>query len=181
MDTGKGILSIENLLKLYTSISNDEYELIKALMNYLKFFASLLMAIIGGTLFLQSKSDNTFITGTTFIIGGLLVCFISYLGLEAAKSNYRRQLESIVKRFKLECLMQLDNVNLTKTGDFFKGESFILPRYIESMKGYSDSRQFVKDKLKQGFMKVIKKFYFVMSIVGVFIILIGVYYLINPK
>lgn len=166
----------DRLLRLYSCFAQDEYELIKALQNYLKLFSSLILAVIGGAFFIFDKIDNVTIRSLGFFIGGCFVIGISYLGYNAAKSNYRRQLESIVKRFKIECLLDLDNVTNYSDDNYMINEPLILDRYKEDFEPYEkeSSTKFVNDKLKLGFMKVIVWFYSLTAIIGLILTLIGI-------
>ncbi len=67
------------LLRLYSCFTQDEYELIRALQNYLKFFSSLILTVIGGVFFIFDKIDDVTIRNLGFFIGGLFVIGISYL------------------------------------------------------------------------------------------------------
>lgn len=119
----------ELLLRLYTIYSNDEYELIRALQNYLKFFSGLILSTIGAAFFIFEKIDEPLMRSLGLVIGGFFILGVSLLGYNAAKSNYRRQLESIVNRFKIECLLDLDNTEKYCDEMFMKNEPLILDRY----------------------------------------------------
>ena len=115
----------DRLLKLYSVYAQDEYELIKALQNYLKFFSGLILTIIGSAFLIFDKINDESIRSLGLLIGGIFVLGISYLGGNAAKSNYRRQLESIVKRFKIECLLDLGNVGKYGNDKYMMNEPLI--------------------------------------------------------
>jgi len=166
----------ERLLRLYTIYSQDEYELIKALQNYLKFFSGLILATIGGAFFVFEKINDSTIKSLGLLIGGFFVIGTSFLGYNAARSNYRRQLESIVKRFKIECLLGLDNTQKYCHNKYMIDEPLILERYRKDFEPYEkrSSDEFIKERLKKGFMLVIIYYYSLTSIMGLLLMSIGV-------
>ena len=171
----------DRLLRLYSCFAQDEHELIKALQNYLKFFSGLILTIIGGAFFIFDKIDDANIRSLGFLIGGIFVIGISYIGCNAAKSNYRRQLESIVKRFKIECLLDLGNVIKYGNDKYMINEPLILERYKNDFEPYKEvsSTNFVNDRLKLGFMKVIIWFYLLTASIGLILISVGSVRLFN--
>ena len=166
----------ELLIRLYSIYSQDEYELIKALQNYLKFFSGLILATIGAAFFIFEKIYDPLIRSFGLAIGGFFVLGVSFLGYNAAKSNYRRQLESIVKRFKIECLLGLDNIEKYCDEVFMKNEPLILDRYKKDFESYGkkSSSEFVKEMQKKGFMRIIIWFYSFTAIIGIVLLAIGV-------
>lgn len=173
--TADNLTNKEFLISLYSNYAQDEYELIKALENYLKFFSGLILTTIGAAFFIFKSIEDPIIKGIGFAIGGFFIIGISFLGYFAARSNYRRQLESIVKRFKIECLLGLDNPEIYSDDKYLAGEPLILDRYRHDFELYKkeSSNKFVKDKLKAGFMRVVFWFYLLTCIIGISQIAVG--------
>ena len=165
-----------DLLQLYSFYSQDEYELIRALQSYTKFFTSIILATVGGAILVLEKVKDTRMAGLGFVIGGILTIGVSIVAYHAARSNYRRQLESIVKRFKIECILNLDKDARFFNKKYMPSEALLLTRYLNSFAPYikGNSSEFVSQKLKQGFMKVLSGFYTLTGMLGIVIIVIGI-------
>ncbi len=171
----------EKLLKLYSFYTTDEHGFKQTLYDYLRFFSSFILTLIGGTLFAFEKITDPIIPNFILMLGGIFVIGASYLGKNAAKSNYRRQLESIVKRFKIECLLDLDNSELYSDDKYMMGEPLVLKRYQEDFTAFKNltSKEFVSEKVKMGFMKIIIFFYSLTAVIGLTLITLGLFKIIT--
>lgn len=160
------------LFKLYENTFKDENAHMQFESRTLTLFTGLILAITGGVLFIiKDVSEPEIKILALFVGGGLEIC-LSYLGIKAFESNYRRQLESIALRAKLENLLDFNNDNY-KTKAFKRDEEGLIHlRYAEDRKIYNNSKEFVDDRLKKGLGRIVKiVFSFILSIGIVFIIL----------
>ena len=187
----------EFLRELYGHYKDDEKAMIELLHGNLKFFSGVIVTLIGsGVLFfsalIKDGKIEPFIAATILIIFGLFVIGFSHLGNMASKSVYRRQLESIVKRAKIEDLFDLANSSIYGGKIYWKEEGLILSRYLEDKLGYdpyyeepitnnktSSSKDFVEERLSQGFMKVTKRLFILTRTIGFVSVLTGVGLLIS--
>jgi len=163
----------ELLIKLYELSFGDESELIQLEQKTLALFTSITFAVIGGILFVLKDIDDSFVQELTLFTGGILIIILSILAINAYCSNYRRHLEAIVRRAKLEDLLGL-NDDKYKGKVYWKDEALILTRYITDRGKYKNSEDFVKDRLNKGFAPIVKKIFISISLIGFLFILIGI-------
>lgn len=162
----------ELLIKLYELTYKDESEIIQLEQKTLTLFTSITLAVVGGILFVIKDINDFFVKELTFFTGGILIIILSILAIKAYRSNYRRHLESIAKRAKLEDLLGL-NDDKYKGILYWKDETIILTRYIKDRIQYNNSEDFVKDRLNKGFAPIVKNIFISISLIGVLFIIIG--------
>jgi len=169
----------ELLLKLYELTFVDEAEHIRLGQRTLTLFTGLILAVVGGALIVTRDIPEPTMKLASFLISGTLVLVLSYLGVRGYQSNYRRQLEAIASRAKLEDLLELGDTTKFGGKTYWKEEGLILRRFIVDRGQYTDSEQFVKDRVEKGFAVVAKTVYGILSLVGVFLIGFGFFQLFS--
>lgn len=162
----------ELLIKLYELSFSDESELIQLEQKTLALFTSITLAVIGGVLFVLKDMNDPFVKELALFTGGILIIILSILAIEAYRSNYRRHLETIARRAKIEDLLEL-NDDKYKGKVYWKDEALILTRYITDRSMYKNSEDFVKDRLSKGFAPIVKNIFISISLIGFLFIIIG--------
>ena len=146
----------EFLQRLFETSFADESQHIQLEQKTLTLFTSIILALIGGVLFVLKDINDHFIQVLTLFIGGTLIIIFSILAIKAYRSNYRRHLEAVASRAKLEDLLEL-NDDKYKGKYYWKDETLILTRYFEERSKYNSSKEFVNDRLKKGFASIVKR------------------------
>lgn len=163
----------ELLFKLFELTYQDESEHIQLEQKNLGLYTGLQLAIIGGILFVLKDIDDSLVQILTLFFGGILIITFSYLGFNAYKSSYRRHLEAIAMRAKLEDLLGF-NKGKFKGKEYWRDEGLILTRYFNDRKEYQNSKEFVDIRIDMGLASTVKKVFFSLSIIGSLFILLGI-------
>lgn len=168
----------EFLLRLYDNTFKDESEHIQLEQKTLTLFSTLILAIIGGVLIVLKDMNEDIIKTTTLFVGGFLEIIISFITISAYKANYRRHLESIALRAKLEDLLNFQSEEY-KGSLYWKEETLLLKRYEIDRGQYENSDEFVQDRVNKGFALVVKRVFTIISFIGLLFIGLGLYNLLK--
>jgi hypothetical protein len=163
----------ELLQKLYELSFGDESEHIQLEQKTLALFTSMILATVGGILFVLKDIHDFFVQELTLFTGGILVIILSILAIKAFHSNYRRHLEAIATRAKLEDLLEF-NSEKYRGKIYWLNESLLLTRYVKDRCKYKNSEDFVKDRVNKGFAVIVKNIFFSFSLIGSLFVLIGI-------
>ncbi|GEM_PF-5144864 len=98
------------LMKLLDIAHSDDKEQLQGHQRVLAFYSGTILAVIGGILLINKDLEDTELGVLSFVIGGMLISLFSYIGYQGCYSYYRRQLESIALRAKIEDLLELGSV-----------------------------------------------------------------------
>ncbi len=167
------------LLELYRSYVNDEHVMINSIYKSLNFYSGLCTSIIAGAFYVLLAHKNNNLSPIIVISAGILIFFIASTGYKSCQSNYKRQLESIVKRFKIEALLNLDEEPYIHK-KYYVSEGLLLKRYEDTNMKFKTSSDFVRDKMDAGFVRIAKMLFIAYKVAGIFIALIGLYQIVFP-
>lgn len=176
--TSKSVRTMDNcniskpevLLKILEMNYKDEAEHIQLFHNNVKFFAGFILTVIGGVLLVNMKGDSSMLANISYFAGGIVVVAGSILGYCSARSAYRRHLEAIIERAKIQDLLGYSNL---VTQSVWKGENLFSIRHSIDRNSRSDSYSFLKYRLNRGMMIIIAIFYGLTVLMGSVLIAVG--------
>ncbi len=167
------------LRELYRSYVDDEHVMINSIYKSLNFYSGLCTSIIAGSFYVLLAHENNNLSPIIVISAGILIFFIASTGYKSCRSNYKRQLESIVKRFKIEALLNLDKRPYIHK-KYYVREGLLLKRYEDTNKSYDTSSEFVSDKMNAGFVSIARNLFIAYKVVGLLIAAIGLFQIVFP-
>lgn len=169
---------ISILLNYMDFANQEEIAHIQLVQSTLNLFTGLNIAIIGGVFFVIKEIEEYPLKGIALMICGALIYAISRYALIAFSSNYRRQLEAIVKKSKAEDLLGLGDSKF-KGKTIWTQEALILERYKKSRENFLSSGDFIHSAESKGYTVIIKKLFYLFQIIGISFLLYGAYTLTN--
>ena len=165
------------LIKLYEVTFNDEALHIQYEQKTLSIYISLILAIVGGVLIVLKDIKDEYLQVMTLIIGGFLIILFCYIATRSFKSNYRRHLEAIAFRSKIEHLLDFDKDKF-KSNSCWSEENLMMKRYLEDRRKYKNSEEFVQDRLNKGMAPVVRSVFISLGFLGSSLVMIGFYKII---
>lgn len=173
-------LTTEELLQLLHFSSQEEIELRNTLRSTMNTYVTLLCSIIAGVLTISSLSASTpYIQPIAFIVGGIVCCCISFVGYRHYKSDYVRQIESIVSQAKLQDILGLTDPELYKMKTYWLTESLLPSNFIKTRKQCKNSDEFVNWFIKNTDTKYVRLLYSCFFVIGLSVSAIGVVLLLS--
>jgi len=181
----------DTLRLVYNRLSIEIIEFAKLLWENIKFFATLLSALVTLDIYLSNFAMKFIEYGTSIsILMALLSMFmpfliliLSFIGHAELKRRWARLIETLASRAKVEALLRIHtdlSVEFKKLGIFPK-DRYIHQRFSEIFKKYESSDDFVMAELspKKG-RKILrgKNFYLMMSRIYLIFKIIGVVLLV---
>ena len=173
-------LSQTELLQLLQFSSQEEIEIRNTLRSTLNTYTTLLCSIIAGILTISSISNPTpLLQSLALIIGGVVTCCISFVGYRHYKSDYVRQIESIVSQAKLQDILGITDPSLYKLSTYWKGESLLPASFIETRTQCKTSEEFISWFIKNTDVKYIKLLFSCFFSIGIFVFFVGILFFIG--
>lgn len=143
----------EKLLKLLELAINEEHYFSDAHQSRIAFYSGILSSLVAGIavgLFQASEWYHLAI----LCVGPLIIFAVSSFAIEGTFSLYRRFLEAVTVRAKIEQELGLTKRRSGNTGgsDYYWQSEPIMPlRHIESRKRYKLSDDFIKEHSTKGY------------------------------
>lgn len=173
-------LNKSELLQLLQSAVQEEIELRNTIRSTMNSYITLLCSIVAAILTISSFTlSETFIKPITFVIGGLICSIISLVGYKHYKSDYVRQIETIVAQAKLQDVLGLTNGSLYPMNTYWKSESLLPQNFIETRKISKTSKEFVDWFIKNTDTKWIRLMYSCFFAIGLIILGIGCFMIVG--
>ena len=169
---------VEKFLHIYELIINEEHHYDKIYQTHVSFYISIITALIAGLIagIFQASERNHF---AFLLFGFIFILIISQIAISSTSRSYKRILEVITMRAKIEKELDLVNPRPSNASDsYWPSESIIPTTNINDRKKYVSSKAFVDDKLKQGYHIWTKRLFRMFqgfSIIMICIILIILY------
>ena len=109
------------------------------------------------------------------ILGSFLLCVVTKHAKNGLKRIYKRSLETITMRAKIETELGLTkprNKTNKNNKSAWETEPIIAPRFLETREQYSNSKDFVCDRLNKGYMKQVNRLFYWVKLIS---IILGAY------
>jgi hypothetical protein len=139
-----------NLMDMYKMSCEEEKYFLSEHHKRFAFYISLIVLCFGAVLtaIFQAKLNP----GNFYflIFGPFVIILVSFIGMLATKSSYKRFLEAITFRAKIEVDLKMDKIRDNNDGEaWYCKEPYINKRYlIDRNDGSRDSKEWVDNKLK---------------------------------
>jgi len=145
----------QELLKLYELAVNEEHHYLDAHQARISFYSGIVVAVLAAT------ATGVFYVSTRPHIAPLcfspVVAFgLSALAIRATRRFYRRALESITVRAKIEQELGLAEARQSEqdtSGSYWGSEPIVPQRHIESRLTHKSSQDFVNHFLTRGYQR----------------------------
>ena len=149
-----GKLSLEQLFELYQLVLKEEHftldEHQKRFSFFLVFNSSLIAATVAGAM----KADSL-LGFVLLLVGPALIFYISLLGKKGTFRFYRRFIEVISIRAKLEQIMRFDEILPNPDhAVYWINEGLTPPRHKASREGCDTSEEFIEANAHKGYQAV---------------------------
>lgn len=174
----------EVLLHLYEIVSKEEKYYIGRFFNHLKLHWAVISALISAYILAIYKFKHIELLTLSFIIPtGIII--LTFAFKEISKRDYRRFLDSIIFKAKIESLLGLDKLKLNNKAEYWKNEPLIPIRHLENRKNFENSKKFFEFYIeKKGALAVYNRifiFVYVIAILMYIHLLIKIFLLIPFK
>jgi hypothetical protein len=145
-----------DLLKLYEIVVEEEHHFTKTYQERLAFYSGLITALIAATVAAAFQASEWY-HFAALCAGPVLLLVVSTSGHRATFGLYRRFLEAVTMRAKIEQEMGLTEprpVRGDATNTFWASEPIVPTRQLEYRKRRESSKEFVNELLKKGHQEV---------------------------
>jgi len=140
-----------------------------------RFYFSITLGMCGFLLAFKQYSDNT-TNANLFVIVGILMILVGIGAYYSLKSLYRRALETITFRAKVEDCLGLTDSESYHSKNYWSSEPLITLRYLKSRCSRQTSQEFVDQYLSCGFISIARTvFPCLICGIGIITFIIGVY------
>jgi len=149
-----------NLEKLFPEILKEEHYFLDAHQSRISFYSTIIATILGATIAGAAKVDNKN-AYLLLLVGPLIVIALAHLGTYGTRTFYRRYLESVTVRAKMEQTLGLTKAQDGDSSDsvYWKGEAFIPERHVEARKEFATSGEFVSKRMSMGYQKATEQLF----------------------
>ena len=157
-----------DLEKLLALQIEEEHYFLEAHQTRIYFYSSIIAALVGGTIAGAIKVENKHIY-LLLIVGPLIVFILAHLARKGTERFYKRYLESVFTRAKIEQALGLTKVppSADTTSDYWTSESFIPQRFIKARKDRPTSEEFVASRLTTGYQKSTNQLFYAFQAIAV--------------
>ena len=163
---------IVELLKMEV---REEEHLRSSARSTMNIYLTIMIAILGGTVtILSAGSLSDLWLGIVWVLSGLLLCFIAYVGLRHIYSDYLRQAEAIVQEAKLEDVLGMSDPNAYPLSSYWEGESLLPESFIESRKEFKHSQDFATWIAKDTDFRFVRVLYCLFIVIGIVFVTLGI-------
>jgi len=144
-------LDRKELMKIYELVISEERFFISEHHRKLAFYAGFISSMFAGVIAMIFRANNLYHFLLLFwavLFGIIPACVAGYI---SSKNAYRRFLEAITMKAKLERVLGLENkINNVEEGNWMSNEQLISSRHLESRQDtdIKTSNEWVKEKLK---------------------------------
>ena len=157
--------SRSELLKLYQFVEGREKAFREELYRFVNFYSAVCYAVLGLTLsgFFAMYSKNGK-TSLFLLFGPFLALIVCILGIRVASRTYRRIIEEVSTKAKLEHLLGLDGkiAVLTCEGDspiWTEDQALISTRHAKRRLEEKNSKDFIKKSSRRGLFREIRLYF----------------------
>ena len=146
-------LDRDSLLRIYDLIVREEHYFLDAHQARVAFYARVVLVLIAATVVGVVLASEWY-EFAALCAGPILVYAVSSIARDACLRFYRRYLEAISHRAKIEQELALTRPRpKTDAGEevYWATEPMIAPRHVTSRKQHRSSEDFIKSHMKRGF------------------------------
>ena len=146
-------------LTLYEIIINEEHFFLESHQNRIKFYSSILSAIIIATIagVINSKEEWHLLF---LLIGPLIVLFVASIAKDGTFRMYQRFLESITMRAKIEHDLNLtEKRNDNEELGWYIKESIVPPRHQTGRSKFNSTEEFINYHKNKGYHNSTRKLF----------------------
>lgn len=162
----------EELLKLYELIINEEHYFIEAHQTRIKFYTSIISAILAATVAGVFKATAWF-HFSVLCLGPFLAVMVSRIAVDGTYRLYQRFLEAITVRAKIEQLLGFTrppNVSTNTSTSYWGNEALVPERHIRSRKGCASSESFIDLHSEKGYHLWTMRFFRWLQLLSLFLL-----------
>ncbi len=159
---------LDRLIHVYDVAVRDEQRHYESYRSHVKFYGGILGATVAATGAIL-KTGSADYNPIVLLFSSMVFAGISTIGLLTADTGYRRWLEALTIRAKLEHLLGLDIPvpRLSPSTKFsWTGESVTPDRFLNDMAAFPSSAAFVNDRLGKGSNRLTRALFGLMALLG---------------
>jgi hypothetical protein len=147
-------METEDYFKFYELIVDEEHFHSEQHEKRIGFFAKIVSILFGATVAGVFKADQWY-EYAFLIVGPFMIYTISNLGIKSIFSVYRRFIETVSIRAKLEQFLKMTKNNDSNNAEhYWQNESLLPERYLRSRKEFNTSKEFIDKYSSLGYQKL---------------------------
>lgn len=160
------VLEPESLWRLYEMASKEEQHFLDVHQSRVAFFAGILSTVLTATVvgFFQAKELYQL---AGLLAGPILIIALARLATAGTERFYRRFLEAVTVKAKLEHRLGLGQPPTGDGGKWWTCEPLVVGRHLKSRDLAQSADDFVDQNLDGGYHVIIKKFFTLFERVGI--------------
>ena len=158
----------QDCLKLYEILIGEEQFFINDYHTRLSFYMGLVTATVAGMVAGMFASTEWY-QFAVVSVGAIILILISFFANDGISRSYRRALETITMKTKIEILIGLTIPQIPKkkvSSHKWSSEPIIPIRYLINHNNYDASEDFVNDLSKKGYLKTLRTLFWAVRIIG---------------
>jgi hypothetical protein len=140
----------DTLLKVYELAINEEHYFLDAHQTRIAFYSGIVTALVAGTVAGLFKAEEWYFVAM-LCVGPILIFLISTIAVNGSFRMYQRYLEAVTTRAKIEQELGLTKTRWGEADSYWRFESLIPKRHIESREGHKSSEEFIKEYSTKGY------------------------------
>lgn len=173
----KGVdkMTTAEIVELLKMEIREEEHLRSSARSTMNIYLTIMIAILGGTVTILSAGNLSDLwLGIVWVLSGILVFSIAYVGLRHFYSDYLRQAEAIVQEAKLEDVLGMSDPEAYPLSAYWKGESLLPESFIKSRKMFEHSQDFATWLTKDTDFRFVKVLYYMFMMIGLAFVTFGI-------